>query len=549
VGHSRTCVGWRLSSPQDETGILASTVTHGLALKWGSDVERIAILDFGSQYTFLIARSIREHAVYAEVLPPGTSAQALADRQYRGIVLSGGPASVYEQGAPPCDARIFTLGVPVLGICYGMHLMTQALGGRVEGSRKREFGRTLVTAQGRDPIWGDAAKGARQTVWMSHGDRTAQLPREFVILASSGNCPVAAMRHHSLPLYGLQFHPEVIHTEGGRELLGRFAGQICGCVGDWTPERFLERSVSAVRRQVGQGEVLCGVSGGIDSTVTAAILARAVGARLHSVFVDTGLLRWGEAAEVKRMFAESLHIPLVVVDSSRRFLSRLRGVTDPEHKRTVIGHTFAEVFQKVAQRWPRATFLAQGTLYPDRIESTGQHGPSATIKTHHNVGGMPSWMELDLVEPLQDLFKDEVRRAADRLALPAVLVGRHPFPGPGLAVRIIGEVTPRRLAVLRKADRIFIEELRRQGLYDVVWQALVALLPVRTVGVMGDERTYEHVAALRAVVSTDAMTADWARLPDEFLARVSNRIINEVKGINRVVYDISSKPPSTIEWE
>jgi GMP synthase (glutamine-hydrolysing) len=512
-------------------------------------VERIAVLDFGSQYTVLIARSIRQHTVYAEVLSPETPATVLAARRYRGVVLSGGPASVYQHGAPQCDADIFRLGVPVLGICYGMHLMTQALGGRVEGSRRREFGRTAVTVQRSDPIWGDAGKGARATVWMSHGDRTARLPEGFQILASSGNCPAAAMRHRRLPLYGLQFHPEVIHTEGGRELLGRFARQICGCVGDWTAERFVEQSVREVRQQVGKGEILCGVSGGIDSTVTAAILARAVGPRLHSVFVDTGLLRRGEAAEVSRMFAESLHIPLVVVNSSRRFLSRLRGVTDPEEKRTVIGHTFAEVFQEVARRWPQARFLAQGTLYPDRIESTGQQGPSATIKTHHNVGGMPSWMEMELVEPLKDMFKDEVRRAARLLDVPEALVGRHPFPGPGLAVRIIGEVTPERLAVLRKADHIFIQELRRDGLYDAVWQALVALLPVRSVGVMGDERTYENVAALRAVVSADAMTADWARLPPEFLARVSNRVINEVRGINRVVYDISSKPPSTIEWE
>jgi GMP synthase (glutamine-hydrolysing) len=512
-------------------------------------VDRIAVVDFGSQYTFLIARSIREHSVYAEVLPPTVAARVLAQEQFRGIILSGGPASVYQEGAPRCDRGIFELGLPVLGICYGMHLMTQALGGRVEGSSRREFGRTVITVQRADPLWGELGRGARIGVWMSHGDRTARLPDGFRVLASSTNCPVAAMRHRDRPLYGVQFHPEVVHTQEGRALLGRFARKMCRCAGDWTPERFLERSVSAVRSQVGKGEVLCGVSGGIDSTVTAAILARALGNRLHAVFIDTGLLRWGEVAEVKRMFAESLRIPLTSVNSSQRFIGRLHGIQDPERKRRVIGHTFAEVFQEAAQRWPRTRFLAQGTLYPDRIESTGQHGPSATIKTHHNVGGLPRWLGMELVEPLRDLFKDEVRAAAARLGLPDSLVGRHPFPGPGLAVRIIGEVTSQRLSVLRKADRIFIGELRREGLYDSVWQALVALLPVRSVGVMGDERTYENVAALRAVVSTDAMTADWARLPDEFLARVSNRIINEVKGINRVVYDVSSKPPSTIEWE
>jgi GMP synthase (glutamine-hydrolysing) len=512
-------------------------------------VERIAVLDLGSQYTFLIARRIREHCVYAEVLPPDTSAQSLARAGYRGIVLSGGPASVYDEKAPRCDPRLFALGTPVLGICYGMHLMAQAGDGSVQRAAKREFGPTLLTVRRSDPLWGTAPPGFTAQVWMSHGDKVEGVPAEFVVLASSANCPVSAMRHETLPLYGLQFHPEVSHTEGGEALLGRFVRDICGCSGDWTPQLFLQRAVAETKEQVGNGEVLCGVSGGIDSTVTAAIAARAVGQALHCVFVDHGLLRWGESAEVRRMFAEQLGIPLLVVNRSRRFLRRLRGIGDPEQKRVVIGHAFVEVFQEVARRWPRARFLAQGTLYPDRIESTRQEGPSATIKTHHNVGGLPDWMDLDLVEPLKDLFKDEVRSAARHLGLPSSLVNRHPFPGPGLAVRVVGEVTAERVSTLRRADMIFLSELRRAGYYDKVWQAFAVLLPVQSVGVMGDERTYEDVVALRAVVSTDAMTADWARLPAPLLARASNRIINEVRGVNRVVYDVSSKPPSTIEWE
>lgn len=509
--------------------------------------EHILVLDFGSQYTQLIARRIRECGVYSEIHPYWLMASNIRSRAPKGIILSGSPARVDDPGAPHPDPDIFTLGIPILGICYGLQLLGYHFGGEVVRAERREYGRAELWITDASDLFADVPSPT--IVWMSHGDAIARLPDGFERIAYTENSPIAALRNRERQIWGVQFHPEVEHTLHGRQMLWNFARRICGCRGDWTPESFIETTLARLREEVSDGDVLCALSGGIDSTVTAVLLHRALGDRVHCIHVDTGLMREGESHMIAQLFREHFHIRLTVVDASELFLHRLQGVSDPEQKRRIIGRTFIEVFEREAQRIPAARWLAQGTLYPDVIESRSVRGPSATIKSHHNVGGLPERMRLRLVEPLRELFKDEVRAVGRALGVPEWFLRRHPFPGPGLAIRILGEVTPERLALLRRADAIFLQELERAGLYESVWQAFAVLLPVKSVGVMGDERTYEHVCALRAVVSTDGMTADWARLPEEFLARVSNRIINEVRGINRVVYDISSKPPATIEWE
>ncbi|MCC6642066.1 MAG: glutamine-hydrolyzing GMP synthase [Deltaproteobacteria bacterium] len=514
-----------------------------------SHADRILILDFGSQYTQLIARRIRESGVYCEIHPFRMSAEAVAAWRPAGIVLSGGPSSVLDTDSPRLDPRILDLGIPVLGICYGLQLLAQMLGGLVERAEAREYGRALVKLEREDPLLADLPGGVERVVWMSHGDRVLRLPPGFVVLGTSESSPFAAVRHADRSIWGLQFHPEVVHTEGGSRLLENFVHGVCRCERSWSMETFIAESVARVQAQVGPGRVICGISGGVDSSVAAALVHRAVGDQLTCLFVDHGLLRQGEREDVERMLAEGLGIRLVTIDARERFLDALHGVVDPERKRRIIGRLFIEVFEAEAARLGGADFLVQGTLYPDVIESVSVRGPSATIKTHHNVGGLPEEMRLQLVEPLRELFKDEVREVGRRLGLSERMVGRHPFPGPGLAIRVIGEVTEERLTKLRRADAILIEEIRREGLYDHIWQAFAVYLPIASVGVMGDERTYEHAIALRCVTSTDAMTADWARLPHALLATVSSRITNEVKGVNRVVYDVSSKPPATIEWE
>lgn len=510
--------------------------------------EWIAILDFGSQYTQLIARRVREQRAYCEILPFATPAAELARRAPRGIILSGGPASVTAAGAPACDPALFAAGRPVLGICYGMQLMGRELGGRIRPGRSREFGgaRIEVLAPGRLL----AGLPRELEVWMSHGDQVEGLPPGFTVLARTAACPVAAMADEERRLYGLQFHPEVAHTPRGAELLRHFLFDICGCRGDWELAAYAGECVAALRARIGGDHVVCGLSGGVDSAVTAALLHRAVGPHLHCVFVDNGLLRAGEAGQVGETFGRVFGMDLHTVDAGALFLERLAGVTDPEAKRKLIGAAFIEVFAQEARRLGPVRYLAQGTLYPDVIESRSPlGGPSAKIKSHHNVGGLPADLQFELVEPLRELFKDEVRELGRQLGLPEALVERQPFPGPGLAVRILGEVTAPRLALVRAADVIVQEEIRQLGGVPAVWQSFAVLLPVRTVGVMGDDRTYENVVAVRAVQSLDGMTADWCRLPHATLDRIASRITNEVRGVNRVVYDISSKPPSTIEWE
>jgi GMP synthase (glutamine-hydrolysing) len=509
--------------------------------------ELALIVDYGSQTTQLIARRIREQHVYCEIVPPWVETARVREARPAALVLSGSPASVNEADAPRINEEIFDLGIPILGICYGQQLLAAHLGGKVERAAQREFGRAeLRIERTSHPLL--AGIPEQSVVWMSHGDRVTRLPPGFTALASSENSPFAVIADDARRIYGLMFHPEVAHSEYGATLLGNFL-RLAGLSGTWTMESFIETQVQALRERLADGAVICGVSGGVDSTVVAALLHRAIGDRLHCIFVDSGLLREGEVREVEASFAAGLGIPVRVVDASRRFLARLRGVEDPEKKRVVIGHTFVEVFEEAARGIAGARWLAQGTLYPDVIESVSVWGPSVTIKTHHNVGGLPERMRLELCEPLRELFKDEVREVARRLGVPEALWRRQPFPGPGLAIRVIGEVTPDRLAVLRAADRIVDEEIRAAGWYDRLWQSFAVFLPVRSVGVMGDARTYEHVIAVRAVTSRDAMTADWAALPAELLGRISTRIINEVRGVNRVVYDISSKPPATIEWE
>ena len=512
--------------------------------------EHILILDFGSQVTQLIARRVREAGVYCEIRPYSTPAPEIERLAPQGVILSGGPASLTEAEAPRPDEAIYGLGIPLLGICYGQQAMCTALGGAVESTARREFGRAHLDIVEPcalfDGVW---QVGAREQVWMSHGDAVAAMPEGFRVVARTDSAPFAAIADDRRGFYGIQFHPEVVHTPHGAALLKNFARHVAVCDGTWSMASFRTSTIEAVRAQVGGGRVICGLSGGVDSSVVAVLLHEAIGEQLTCVFVDTGLMRASEAEEVTSLFRGHYNIPLVHEDAQAVFLDRLAGVTEPEEKRRIIGATFIDVFEETERHAGNADFLAQGTLYPDVIESVSVSGPSAVIKSHHNVGGLPERMNLELVEPLRMLFKDEVRALGRTLGMPAALTGRHPFPGPGLAIRIPGEVTKEKVAVLQQADAIFIEEIRSAGLYDAIWQAFAVLLPVQTVGVMGDARTYEHVCALRAVTSTDGMTADFYHFDMSFLGVVANRIVNEVKGINRVVYDVTSKPPGTIEWE
>jgi len=510
--------------------------------------ESILIIDFGSQYNQLIARRVRENNVFCRLVSPDISLQAIEKLNPKGIILSGGPASVYQKNAPRCDTRIFVLGIPVLGICYGMQFMAHMLNGNVTRAKKREYGRAELSIDDNKDLF----KGLPRHIvsWMSHGDHISKLPKGFMGLAYTKNTKAASFADRKRKFYGVQFHPEVAHTQYGKKILENFLFDICGCSGNWTMKSYIKESIQNIKNTVGNEKVVLGLSGGVDSSVAAVLLNKAIGKRLRCIFVDNGLLRKGEREKVKEVFGRHFKMNLKCVDAAGQFLRNLKGETDPEKKRKIIGKTFIKVFEKEAKAIGGVKFLAQGTLYPDVIESRSAFGgPSATIKTHHNVGGLPKKMNLKLVEPLKELFKDEVRQLGKELGMLDELVWRQPFPGPGLAVRIIGDVTRERLDILKEVDYIVIDEIKKAGFYRKLWQAFAVFLPVKSVGIMGDERTYGNVAAIRAVTSQDAMTADWAKLPYELLGKISNRIINEVKGINRVVYDISSKPPSTIEWE
>lgn len=511
--------------------------------------EKILIIDFGSQYNQLIARKVRELNVFCEILPPTISVDSINPNEIKGIIFSGGPSSVYSKNAPQCDRRIFSLGIPILGICYGMQLMSKALGGDVAKSRHREYGRAPLTVINHELLFKDVPKTSIS--WMSHGDRVKRMPTGFIRIARSANTPIAAFADINKRFFGVQFHPEVAHNQAGSTIIKNFVKLICRCRGDWSMKSFISQTISDIGTTAsGKTKVILGLSGGVDSSVAALLINKAIGRRLVCIFVDNGLLRKDEARIVKEIFQKHFKLNLRCINASDEFLKNLRGVTDPEKKRKIIGRTFIKVFDRQSKSIGDVKYLAQGTLYPDLIESRSVFGgPSATIKTHHNVGGLPEKMKLKLIEPLKYLFKDEVRKVGKELGMPAEVLGRHPFPGPGLAVRVIGEVTEERCKILREVDDRFISTLRRDKLYDKIWQAFAVLLPIKSVGVMGDERTYENVVAIRAVTSVDGMTADWARIPYDVLGKISNRIINEVKGVNRVAYDISSKPPSTIEWE
>jgi len=508
----------------------------------------ILILDYGSQYTQLIARRVREQQVYCEIHPFNISLTTFDDYPPAGIILSGGPKSVNDKDAPAFDADILAAGVPVLGICYGLQLLANhSVSGSVERAERREFGRSELIVNHDDDLLQMIPK--ESIVWMSHGDHIKELSKDYEIIGHTDNARIAAVRHQSKPIFGVQFHPEVVHTVHGKQIIKNFITKICELEGTWTAESFIESTIREIKQRVGDDRVLCGLSGGVDSTVVATLVHKAIGNQLQCIFVDNGLLRQNEFDKVLKLYEQELNLPVKGINAGEKFLTKLKGVFDPEEKRKIIGNTFIEVFDEAIVSDKSFKYLAQGTLYPDVIESISFKGPSATIKSHHNVGGLPEEMNLDLVEPVRELFKDEVRNVGRSLGIPEQFIKRHPFPGPGLGIRIISDVTKEKLEILRKADDIFISELRKNNLYDEVWQALVVLLPVQSVGVMGDERTYEFTAVLRAVTSVDGMTADWAHLSHPFLAKVSNRIINEVRGINRVAYDISSKPPSTIEWE
>ncbi|MBX9680546.1 MAG: glutamine-hydrolyzing GMP synthase [Gemmataceae bacterium] len=512
-----------------------------------TDQERILIFDFGSQYGQLIARRVREQNVFCQIVRHDLPAERVRELKPSGIIFSGGPSSVYAPGAPRCDPAIFELGIPILGICYGLQLACHLLGGRVSPAKSREYGRAYIQVKETGGLFSEVPK--ETVVWMSHGDQI-ETSGMFEAIASTDTCPIAAARHLTKPIYGLQFHPEVSHTPQGVKILQNFLYDVCGCKGTWRLQSFIDQTVEELRNRIGDKRVICGLSGGVDSSVCAALLLKAIGPQVACIFVDNGLLRQGEADAVRHTFRDHFKADLHVANARKQFLDALKGVTDPQQKRKIIGHVFIDVFREEAKSIENAKFLAQGTLYPDVIESgAAKDGPAATIKTHHNVGGLPEELGFDLVEPLKDLFKDEVRRLGAELGLPEQLVWRHPFPGPGLAVRCIGDVDEPKLEVLRQADLILLEELMDAGWYRQTAQAFAVLLPVRSVGVMGDERTYDNTIALRAVQTEDYMTADWSHLPYDLLARISTRIINQVKGVNRVVYDISSKPPATIEWE
>ena len=512
-------------------------------------LDKILILDFGSQYTQLIARRIREHSVYCEIHPFNYPLDKIKQFNPKGIILSGGPSSVYDENSPQVSKELFSLGIPALGICYGMQLMSHSLGGKVECCDEREYGRICININNNKGLFEGFIPGNNLNVWMSHGDKVTVIPEGFVPIASTENCPYAAVMNPELNFWGVQFHPEVVHTYQGEKILGNFLFSICKCSSNWNMKSFIETQIEEIRKKVGNKTVICGLSGGVDSSVAAVLLHKAIGHQLKCIFVNNGLLRENEAEEVQKTFRENYQIDLIYVDAEKRFLDKLKGISEPEKKRKIIGYEFIEVFEEEAKKIKDAEFLAQGTLYPDVIESVSFKGPSATIKSHHNVGGLPEKMKLKLIEPFRELFKDEVRLVGKDLGMPDEIIYRHPFPGPGLGIRVLGDVTKEKLDILRKADKIAIEEIKKAGIYNKIWQAFVVLLPVKSVGVMGDERTYENTAAVRFVESIDGMTADWAKVPYEVLGVISNRIINEVKGINRVVYDITSKPPGTIEWE